>query len=128
MNHFFDRYDLYLTPATATVAPKNGEIKIPKWQKPILKKPIKTSQSPFTGSRKTGRSNCERKSKMGSLYPIGQYHRSSCDVCSTLLESGQFTFRFTVYCTFAREDLLMQLANQLEQAQPWFNRYSEIQL
>lgn len=29
---------------------------------------------------------------------------------------------------FAREDLLFQLAAQLEQAQPWFNRYSQIQL
>ena len=32
MNHFFDDYDLYLTPATATVAPKNGEVKTPAWQ------------------------------------------------------------------------------------------------
>ncbi|MNT94659.1 6-aminohexanoate-cyclic-dimer hydrolase [compost metagenome] len=29
---------------------------------------------------------------------------------------------------FAREDILLQLAAQLEQAQPWFNRYSQIQL
>src|SRR5690606_2658843 len=45
MNHFFDRYDLYLTPATATVAPKNGEIKIPKWQKPILKSLLKLGKA-----------------------------------------------------------------------------------
>ncbi len=29
---------------------------------------------------------------------------------------------------FAREDVLLQLAAQLEKAQPWFNRYSQIQL
>ncbi len=28
---------LYLIPATASVAPKNGEVKTPAWQKPILK-------------------------------------------------------------------------------------------
>ncbi len=29
---------------------------------------------------------------------------------------------------FAREDRLLQLASQLEQAQPWFHKYSEIKV
>jgi len=29
---------------------------------------------------------------------------------------------------FAREDLLLQLAAQLEQAQPWFGQYSKIRI
>ena len=44
MNQFFERYDLYLIPATASVAPKNGEVKTPTWQKPILKTLLHTGK------------------------------------------------------------------------------------
>ena len=45
MNHFFEKYDLYLTPATASVAPRNGEVKTPAWQKPILKALLATGKT-----------------------------------------------------------------------------------
>ncbi|MGA5988940.1 hypothetical protein ACPB4A_25090, partial [Escherichia coli] len=47
MNYFFNQYDLYLIPATASVAPRNGEVTAPSWQKPILKMLIKLGKAHY---------------------------------------------------------------------------------
>jgi hypothetical protein len=41
--------------------------------------------------------------------------------------AGFYFFYYSI-APFAREDLLLQLASQLEQAQPWFHKYSEIKV
>jgi amidase len=52
MNQFFDQYDLYLTPATASVAPKNGELATPKWQQPVIKALLKIGQAHYLAKGK----------------------------------------------------------------------------
>lgn len=52
MNIFFEQYDLYLTPTTASVAPKNGEIATPAWQKPILKGLLKLGKAHYLAQGK----------------------------------------------------------------------------
>jgi amidase len=128
MNHFFDLYDLYLTPATASVAPKNGEIKLPHWQKPILKSLLKLGKAHLLAQGKL----VDRIVKENLTWvPFTQLANiTGLPAMSVPLywNTDKLPLGSQFIAPFAREDVLLQLAAQLEKAQPWFNRYSQIQL
>ncbi|TCB48353.1 amidase [Acinetobacter terrestris] len=128
MNHFFDRYDLYLTPATATVAPKNGEIKIPNWQKPILKSLLKLRKAHLLAQGKLVDQIVKENLKWVPFTQLANITGLPAMSVPLYWNQDNLPLGSQFIAPFAREDLLLQLANQLEQAQPWFNRYSEIQL
>ena len=126
MNQFFDHYDLYLTPATASVAPKNGQVSTPLWQKPILKSLLKVGKVHLLAQGKL----VDKIVKDNLLWvPFTQLANiTGLPAMSVPLywNADNLPLGSQFIAPFAREDLLLQLANQLEQTQPWFHRYREI--
>ncbi len=86
MNQFFERYDLYLIPATASVAPKNGEVKTPAWQKPILKTLLHAGKAHWLAQGKLVDRIVKENLKMGAIYSTCQYYWAACNVCAFVLE------------------------------------------
>ena len=128
MNHFFARYDLYLTPATASVAPKNGEIKLPAWQRPIIKGLLKVGKAHLLAQGKLVEKMV--KDNMARVPFTQLANITGLPAMSVPLYWNQDNLPLgsQFIAPFADEDVLLQLAAQLEQAQPWFNRYSQIQV
>ncbi len=66
---------------------------------------------------------------MGAFYPVGQYYRNSqrclyhCTGMNKACRSVHSLLR-----RLPVRDLLLQLAAQLEQAQPWFGQYAKIRI
>ncbi|XID75982.1 amidase [Alkanindiges sp. WGS2144] len=129
LNTFFQRYDLYLTPATASVAPKNGEVVTPKWQQLLLKGVLKTGQAHqlVRGSflvEQIVQSNL-RWVPFTQLANITGVPAMSVPLYWSkqgLPLGSQFV------APFGHEHVLLALAAQLEQAQPWQPRYDLIKL
>ena len=128
MNHFFDRYDLYLTPATASVAPKNGEIKIPIWQKPILKGLLKLGKAHLLAQGKLVEKMVKENMARVPFTQLANITGLPAMSVPLYWNQDNLPLGSQFIAPFAREDVLLQLAAQLEQAQPWFNRYSQIQV
>ncbi|CAB1221429.1 amidase [Acinetobacter bouvetii] len=128
MNHFFDRYDLYLTPATASVAPKNNEIKTPAWQKPILKGLLKLGKAHLLAQSKLVDQIVKENLKWVPFTQLANITGLPAMSVPLYWNQENLPLGSQFIAPFAREDVLLQLANQLEQAQPWFKRYSQIQL
>lgn len=129
LNEFFKQYDLYLTPATASVAPKNGEVVTPKWQQLLLKGVLKTGQAHqlVRGSfliEQIVQSNL-RWVPFTQLANITGVPAMSVPLYwnkQGLPLGSQFV------APFGHEHVLLSLAAQLEQAQPWHSKYSLIKL
>lgn len=129
LNEFFQRYDLYLTPATASVAPKNGEVKTPLWQQFFIKGALKTGQA--------------HQLLRGSylMEQIVQSNLSWVPFTQLANITGVPAMSVPLYwnkkgmplgsqfvAPFGHEHVLLALAAQLEQAQPWQQQYRRIQL
>lgn len=129
LNEFFQKYDLYLTPATASVAPKNGEVVTPKWQQLLLKGVLTTGQAHqlVRGSfliEQIVQSNL-RWVPFTQLANITGVPAMSVPLYwnkQGLPLGSQFI------APFGREDVLLSLAAQLEHAQPWHGKYNLIKL
>jgi amidase len=129
LNEFFQKYDLYLTPATASVAPKNGEVSTPAWQQLLLKGVLKTGQAHqlVRGSfliEQIVQSNL-RWVPFTQLANITGVPAMSVPLYwnkQGLPLGSQFV------APFGHEHVLLTLAAQLEQAQPWHSKYNLIKL
>lgn len=128
MNHFFDDYDLYLTPATATVAPKNGEVKTPNWQKPILKALLKMNKAHLLAQGKLVDQIVKENLKWVPFTQLANITGLPAMSVPLYWNEDNLPLGSQFIAPFAREDLLLQLAAQLEQAQPWFDQYSKIRI
>ena len=129
LNVFFQKYDLYLTPTTASVAPKNGEVITPKWQQLLLKGVLKTGQAHqlVRGSfliEQIVQSNL-RWVPFTQLANITGVPAMSVPLYwnkNGLPLGSQFV------APFGQEHVLLALAAQLEYAQPWQDKYKHIKL
>jgi amidase len=129
LNQFFQTYDVYLTPATASVAPKNGEVKTPLIQQLLLKGLLKAGQA---------------HQLLKSSFLIEQIVQSNLKwVPFTQLANitGVPAMSVPLYwnkqglplgsqfiAPFGNEHVLLALASQLEQAQPWKPKYQSIKV
>lgn len=129
LNEFFQRYDLYLTPATASVAPKNGEVVTPKWQQVLLRTALKTGQAHHlvSGSlmmRQIIQSNLKWVpfTQLANITGVPAMSVPLYWNKHGLPLGSQFV------APFGQEHVLLALAAQLEQAQPWQDKYRLIKL
>ncbi len=128
MNHFFDDYDLYLTPATATVAPKNGEVKTPAWQKPILKALLGVGKAHLLAQGKLVDQIVKENLKWVPFTQLANITGLPAMSVPLYWNEQNLPLGSQFIAPFAREDLLLQLAAQLEQAQPWVHQYAKIRI
>ncbi|WP_436916876.1 amidase [Acinetobacter schindleri] len=128
MNHFFDRYDLYLTPATASVAPRNGEVKTPAWQKPIMKALLGMGKAHLLAQGKLVDQIVKENLKWVPFTQLSNITGLPAMSVPLYWNEQNLPLGSQFIAPFAREDLLLQLAAQLEEAQPWFDRYKDIQI
>ena len=128
MNHFFERYDLYLTPATASVAPQNGEVKIPGWQKPLLKALLGMKKAHLLAQGKLVDQIVKENLKWVPFTQLANITGLPAMSVPLYWNKQNLPLGSQFIAPFAREDLLLQLAAQLEQAQPWFDQYAKIRL
>jgi amidase len=129
LNEFFQRDDLYLTPATASVAPKNGEVVTPKWQQVLLRTALKTGQAHHlvSGSlmmRQIIQSNLKWVpfTQLANITGVPAMSVPLYWNKHGLPLGSQFV------APFGQEHVLLALAAQLEQAQPWQDKYRLIKL
>lgn len=128
MNYFFDQYDLYLIPATASVAPRNGEVTTPGWQKPILKMLIKLGKAHYLARGKLVEQIIRENLKWVPFTQLANITGLPAMSVPLYWNKENLPLGSQFIAPFAREDLLFQLATQLEQAQPWISKYQEIKV
>lgn len=128
MNVFFDRYDLYLTPTTASVAPKNGQIKTPAWQRPILKSFLKLGKAHLFAQGKFMDQIVVEHLKWVPFTQLANITGLPAMSVPLYWNKDNLPLGSQFIAPFAREDLLLQLAAQLEQAQPWQLQYAKIKV
>lgn len=129
LNQFFQHYDLYLTPTTASVAPKNGEVRTPLLQQLLLKGLLKTGQAHqlLKGSflvEQIVQSNLKWVpfTQLANITGVPAMSVPLYWNKRGLPLGSQFM------APFGHEHVLLALAAQLEQAQPWQPKYQHIKL
>lgn len=128
MNRFFSNYDLYLLPATASVAPRNGEVITPAWQKPILKALLKLGQAHWLAQGKLVEQLVRDHLKWVPFTQLANITGLPAMSVPLYWNHAGLPLGSQFIAPFAREDRLFQLAAQLEKAQPWWSEYSKIQI
>lgn len=128
MNQFFERYDLYLIPATASVAPKNGEVKTPAWQKPILKTLLHAGKAHWLAQGKLVDRIVKENLKWVPFTQLANITGLPAMSVPLYWNKDNLPLGSQFIAPFAREDVLLQLAAQLETAQPWWHQYAKIRI
>lgn len=126
MNHFFNRYDLYLMPSTATVAPKNGEVATPSWQKPILKTLLTLGKADWLAQGALMEQLIKDNLKWVPFTQLANITGLPAMSVPLYWNKHNLPLGSQFIAPFAREDRLLQLAHQLEMAQPWIPNYQNI--
>lgn len=128
MNQFFQQYDLYLTPATASVAPLNGEIKTPSWQNPILKALLKVDQAHRLAQGEWVDKIVQRNLQWVPFTQLANITGLPAMSVPLYWNQANLPLGSQFIAPFGREDRLLQLAVQLERTQPWMPKYQQIVL
>lgn len=128
MNHFFEKYDLYLIPATASVAPKNGEVKTPAWQKPILKTLLHAGKAHWLAQGKLVDRIVKENLKWVPFTQLANITGLPAMSVPLYWNKDNLPLGSQFIAPFAGEDVLLQLAAQLEYAQPWWGQYAKIRI
>lgn len=128
MNIFFEQYDLYLTPSTASVAPKNGEVATPTWQKPILKGLLKLGKAHYLAQGKLVEKMVQDNLSWVPFTQLANVTGLPAMSVPLYWNKQGLPLGSQFIAPFGREDRLLQLAAQLEQAQPWMPQYQHIRL
>lgn len=128
MNAFFQNYDLYLTPSTATTAPENGQIQTPGWQKTILKGLLRLDKAHLLAQGKMVDQIVTENLKWVPFTQLANITGLPAMSVPLYWDKANMPLGSQFIAPFAREDVLLQLASQLERVQPWFYRYKEIKL
>lgn len=128
MNIFFEKYDLYLTPTTASVAPKNGEVATPAWQKPILKGLLKVGKAHYLAQGKLVEKMVQDNLSWVPFTQLANVTGLPAMSVPMYRNKHGMPLGSQFIAPFGCEDRLLQLASQLEQAQPWLPQYKHIQI
>ena len=115
----FSRFDLYLTPTCAQPPARIGELATPDWQRAVLGAILRF-----------GLGGVLRRSGMVERLAFENLHRTPFTQLANLTGTPAMSVPWVldpqglpvgVQCTAAwgREDLLLQIASELEQAHPW---------
>ncbi len=128
MNIFFEKYDLYLTPSTASVAPKNGEVATPVWQRPILKGLLKVGKAHYLAQGKLVEKMVQDNLSWVPFTQLANVTGLPAMSVPLYWNKHGMPLGSQFIAPFGREDRLLQLAAQLEQAQPWIPQYKHIQI
>lgn len=128
MNMFFQKYDLYLTPATASVAPKNNEVTTPLWQKPILKGLLKLGQAHWLAQGKLVEQIITENLKWVPFTQLANITGLPAMSVPLYWNRNNLPLGSQFIAPFAQDELLLQLAHQLEQAQPWKYQFLNIKV
>ncbi|MCX5467412.1 amidase [Acinetobacter nematophilus] len=128
MNHFFSQYDLFLIPSTASVAPKNGEVKTPAWQIPILKALLKVDQAHLLAKGKLVEQLIKNNLQWVPFTQLANITGLPAMSVPLYWNKDHLPLGSQFIAPFGQEDTLLQLAAQLEQAQPWAIRYQSIKI
>lgn len=128
MNHFFQQYDLYLLPATASVAPKNGQVKTPSWQVPLMQTLLKIDQAHHIANSKLLEYIVKDNLQWVPFTQLANITGLPAMSVPLFWNQDQLPLGSQFIAPFAAEGLLLQLAAQLEQAQPWMSKYQHIKV
>lgn len=128
MNQFFQHYDLYLLPATASVAPKNGEVKTPKWQVPLMHSLLKFDQAHRLAHSHLFEFIVKNNLKWVPFTQLANITGLPAMSVPLYWNKEHLPIGSQFIAPFGAEGLLLQLATQLEQAQPWMPQYQNIKL
>ena len=128
MNQFFSQYDLYLTPCTASVAPKNGEVATPAWQKPLLKGLLAIGQAHQVAKGRFAERMIEDNLTWVPFTQLANITGLPAMSVPLYWNKHNLPLGSQFVAPFGREDVLFQLAAQLEQAQPWWAQYDRIKV
>jgi amidase len=128
MNIFFEKYDLYLTPSTASVAPKNGEISTPSWQKAIVKSMLKIGKAHYLAQGKLVDKIVRDNLKWVPFTQLANITGLPAMSVPLYWNKQGLPLGSQFIAPFGHEDRLLQLAAQLEYAQPWMPQYKKIRI
>lgn len=128
MNQFFQQYDLYLLPATASVAPQNGEIKTPAWQVPLMQGLLKIDQAHRIAHSKLLEYIVKDNLQWVPFTQLANITGLPAMSVPLYWNKKHLPLGSQFIAPFGAEGLLLQLAAQLEQAQPWMPQYQFIAL
>ena len=126
MNRFFEQYDLYLIPSTASVAPKNGEVKTPAWQIPILKTLLKIDKAHILAKGKLIDQLVKNNLQWVPFTQLANITGLPAMSVPLYWNKNNLPLGSQFVAPFGQEDVLLQLAAQLEHAQPWHSCYQSI--
>ncbi len=128
MNYFFDDFDLFLIPSTASVAPKNGQVKTPAWQTPILRGLISVGQAHHLAKGKLIDQIILNNLQWVPFTQLANITGLPAMSVPLYWNKDHLPLGSQFIAPFGREDLLLQLAHQLEQAEPWMPMYRQIKI
>ncbi|HQV24882.1 MAG TPA: amidase family protein [Acinetobacter sp.] len=128
MNIFFEKYDLYLTPSTASVAPKNGEISTPSWQKAIVKSMLKIGKAHYLAQGKLVDKIVRDNLKWVPFTQLANITGLPAMSVPLYWNKQGLPLGSQFIAPFGHEDRLLQLAAQLEYAQPWMPQHKKIRI
>ncbi len=128
MNLFFQCYDLYLLPATASVAPQNGEVCTPAWQVPLMKSLLKIDQAHQLAHSRLFEFIVKNNLKWVPFTQLANVTGLPAMSVPLYWNKQNLPLGSQFIAPFGAEGLLLQLAAQLEQTQPWAPQYQKIKL
>jgi len=119
LGHLFTRFDLYLTPTCAQPPARIGELNPPAWQQTVLGLILRF-----------GLGGVLRRSGLVELLAFDNLHRTPFTQLANLTGAPAMSVPWGLDATglpvgvqcvaaWGREDLLLRVASQLEQARPW---------
>ena len=128
LNLFFENYDLYLIPATASVAPKNGQIVTPAWQRAIVKTLLKVGQAHLLAKGVLIDQMVKENLSWVPFTQLANITGTPAMSVPLYWNKSGLPLGSQFVAPFGQEALLLSLAGQLEQAQPWAHQYHKINI
>ena len=107
---------------------ENGEVKTPAWQIPMLKGLLKLDKAHLLAKGKLVEQLIKNNLQWVPFTQLANITGLPAMSVPLYWNKNNLPLGSQFIAPFGREDLLLQLAAQLEQAQPWNPKYSSIQL